>query len=104
MVGLMGVEERDEGDRWHGDDRGPNGITKRLEHLGTQGSRLREWDGRLLESSPEVSKHLVEDVNRLEKSRVRVGHCVDACGSQLIRSVVSGGEGFHVDVVSKENY
>ena len=52
-----------------------------------------------------MSKHLVEDVNRSEKSRVRVGHCVDArgaSGSQLIRSAASGGERFHVDVVVKE--
>eukprot|EP00064_Thunnus_orientalis_P007900 superscaffoldBa00000906_g7922 len=42
---------------------------------------LQEWDDRLLESSPEVSKHPIEDVNRLEKSHVQVGHCVDACGA-----------------------
>ena len=53
-----------------------------------------------------MSKHPVEDdEDCLKKSRVGVGHCVDACGasgSQLIRSAASGGEGFHVDVVVKE--
>eukprot|EP00064_Thunnus_orientalis_P004212 superscaffoldBa00000376_g4223 len=39
-----GVEERDEAGRWRWDDRGPNGITKRLERLGTRGSRLRVGD------------------------------------------------------------
>eukprot|EP00064_Thunnus_orientalis_P014799 superscaffoldBa00002631_g14846 len=67
------------------------------------GTGFQEWDDRLLESSPEVSKHPVEDVNHLEKSHFRVGHCVDTCGvSQLIRSAASGREGFHVDVVVKE--
>ena len=32
-----GVEERDEGGQWRWDDRGPNGITKRPERLGTRG-------------------------------------------------------------------
>ena len=59
MVGWMGVKERDEGGRWHGDDQGPNGVAKRLKRLGTRGSRLRVGETCLNElsasSSPKIN-------------------------------------------------
>eukprot|EP00064_Thunnus_orientalis_P001590 superscaffoldBa00000110_g1593 len=65
------------------------------------GTSFQEWDDRLPESSPEASKHPVEDVNCGEKSCewAIAWMRVEPSGSQLIRSATSAGVGLRVDVM-----